>query len=211
MRIAVIGASGGTGRQIVTQALGHGHEVSAIVRDPSSIADVSDPNLEVFPGDVLEFGSLDAGIRGSRAVLSVVGTGRGRGPTTVYSDGMHNVLETMDRFVVDRLVCVTAAGVGSPNDPNLPKLRRRIVISGLLRQVYADMERMEDEVMLSEADWTIVRPAGLTDGPLTGEYRAAEGRSLPKGKSISRADVAAFMLKCISTSAWDRKGVAIAY
>lgn len=211
MRIVVIGASGRTGRELVTQALGHGLEVSAIVRDPSSIADLTNDRLGIFAGDVLKPGSLDAGIRGSTAVLSAVGTGRGRAPTTVYSDGIHNVLGAMDRFVVDRLVCVTAAGVGSPKDPNLPKLRRRLVISGLLREVYADMERMEDEVMLSEANWTIVRPAGLTDDSLTGDYRAAEGRSLPKGKSISRADVAAFMLKCLSTDAWDRKGVAIAY
>jgi putative NADH-flavin reductase len=73
------------------------------------------------------------------------------------------------------------------------------------------MERMEHEIMLSEMTWTIVRPAALTDGPFTGEYRVVEGRSIEGGKRISRADLAAFMLKTVDVDLWDRKGVAIAY
>jgi putative NADH-flavin reductase len=117
----------------------------------------------------------------------------------------------MRRFAVDRIVAVSAAGVGEPKDSNLPALYRRLVKSTTLREVYADMERMEHEIMLSEMTWTIVRPAALTDGPFTGEYRVAEGRSLEGGKRISRADLAAFILKSIEIPLWDRKGVAIAY
>ena len=209
MRITVIGATGGTGKHIVSQALGHGHDVVALVRDPDRLPMRND-RLDVVVGDVLVPETLDDAIRGSRAVLSAIGTGRGLDPRNVYSDGMHNVLQVMDRYVVEKLVAVTAAGVGTENDPNLNKLYNFMIKNVVLRKVLEDMERMENEIMLSDIDWTIVRPAGLSDGPLTGDYRAAEGRSLKGGKQISRADVAAFMLKCMSTDAWDNKGVAIA-
>lgn len=209
MHLTIIGANGGVGRELVTQALGHGHDVMAFIRD-SSTFDIIDERLGIVVGDVLDPGSLDPAIAGSRAVLFTVGSKRGREPTRVYSDGIHNVIDSMRRHGVDRLVCVSAAGVGAPNDPNLPFLYKRLFMSVILREIYADMERMEHEVMLSDLTWTIVRPAGLVNGPLTGAYRVAEGRSLPLGQRIGRADVAAFMLKCLSTSLWDNKGVAIA-
>lgn len=211
MRMTVFGATGGTGRQVVEQALARGHEVVACVRDSGALADLASDRLEVVVGDVLEPASLDPAVRGSRAVLSAVGSRRGKEPTRVYSDGIHNVIAAMDRYAVDRLVCVTAAGVGEPRSSKMPGLLGRLSGSPLLRAVYDDMERMEHEVMLSGVTWTIVRPAGLTDGPLTGEYRVVEGRGVPGGRSISRADLAAFMLKCVDIDVWDDKGVAIAY
>jgi len=209
--MTVFGATGGTGRQVVEQALARGHEVVACVRDSGALADLASDRLEVVVGDVLEPASLDPAVRGSRAVLSAVGSRRGKEPTRVYSDGIHNVIAAMDRYAVDRLVCVTAAGVGEPRSSKMPGLLGRLSGSPLLRAVYDDMERMEHEVMLSGVTWTIVRPAGLTDGPLTGEYRVVEGRGVPGGRSISRADLAAFMLKCVDIDVWDDKGVAIAY
>ncbi|MDH4139490.1 MAG: SDR family oxidoreductase [Coriobacteriia bacterium] len=210
MRLTVFGASGATGREIVSQALGHGHDVVAFVRDPSGF-DITDERLRIAKGDVLDPVTVDAAVRGSVAVLSAIGSRRGRESTRVYSDGTHNIIEAMGRYAVMRLVCVTAAGVGTRDDPNLPFLYRRLLMSVVLRGVYEDMERMEDEVMLSDLNWTIVRPAGLADDPATGEYRVAEGRSLPKGSRISRADLAGFMLKCAETDLFSRKGVAIAH
>ncbi len=210
MRLAVFGASGGTGRRVVEQALGHGHEVVAFVRDISSF-DSATERLEIVQGDVLDPASVDAAVRGCVSVISALGSRRGREPTRVYSDGIHNIIASMNRFAVMRLVCVTAAGVGTKNDPNLSALYRRLFQSIVLREVYADMERMEAEVMLSDVNWTIVRPAGLTDGGATGDYRVAEGRSLPKGSQISRADLAGLVLKCAETDLYSRKGVAAAY
>jgi putative NADH-flavin reductase len=70
---------------------------------------------------------------------------------------------------------------------------------------------MEAIVKASAADWTIVRPAQLTDGPRTGDYRLASHYSLPHGNQISRADVADFLVKQIESSVYSRQGVAIAY
>jgi putative NADH-flavin reductase len=209
--MTVFGASGGTGRQIVEQALGRGHEVVAFVRDPATMADLAHERLGVVVGDVLEPASVPPALRGSRAALFALSTRRGRESGRVYSDGIHNVIAGMDTYCVDRLICVSAAGVGEVHASGLSSLARRLSTSRVLRGAYEDMERMEVEVMLSQTTWTIVRPAGLTDGPLTGEYRVVEGRSVPQGRQLSRADLAAFMLKCVDIDVYDRKGVAIAY
>jgi len=193
------------------QALGRGHEVVAFVRDADSVIDLAHTRLEVAVGDVLDPPSIGPAVRGTRAVLFAISTRRGRESSRVYSDGIHHVIAAMDEYAVDRLVCVSAAGVGAPPESGLSSLFKRLSTSRVLREVYADMERMEYEVMLSHTNWTIVRPAALTDGTLTGEYRVVEGRAVPGGRSISRADLAAFMLKCVDVDVWSGKGVAIAY
>jgi len=210
VRITVIGATGGVGREVVVQALGHGHEVVAFSRSADTL-DVEHERLTKIAGDVLSAGALDEAVRGSEAILFAVGGNPRQDGMNLYSDGIHNVITSMRKFACDRLVAVTAAGVGTENDPNLSLWYRLIFIRYVLRATYLDMEQMENEIMLSDVDWTIVRPAGLTNGPLTGEYRVAQGRTLAEGKRISRADVAAFMLKSLGVSLWDRKGVSIAY
>jgi putative NADH-flavin reductase len=209
LRITVIGATGGTGRELITQALGHGHDVVGYSRSADNLG-IDHERLTTVSGDVASGQRLDEAIRGSTAVLMAVGAPPGR-DIHVYSDGAHHVIATMREFAVDRLVAVTAAGVGVANDSNISLWYRLIFMRYVLKSVYADMERMEDEIMLSDVNWTIVRPAALTDGPLTGEYRVAEGRSLPDARQISRADVAAFMLKSLGVDLWDEKGVAVAY
>ena len=116
----------------------------------------------------------------------------------------------MRASATDRLVAISALGVGAQNDPGI-SIVNRLVMRFVLKSVLDDMERMEHEIMLSDVNWTIVRPPQLTDGPLTGEYRVFEGRTLPDARELSRADLAAFMLKSLGVDLWDGKGVAIAY
>jgi putative NADH-flavin reductase len=208
MRILVLGASGRTGREVVVQALGHGHEVTAFVRDPARL-DVTDPHLRIVVGDVTDPATVGSAVDGQDAVVSALGS-RGQRPVHVYSDGVANVVRAMTARGVDRLVVLSAAGVGG-RDSALPvSLRTSLLLPGT-REVYDDLERMEGDVMLSDLSWTIVRPAGLTDAPRTGHYRTVEGSVVPKGKRISRADVAALLLKCAEGRLHARRAVAVAY
>lgn len=209
MRIAIIGATGGTGRELVTQALGHGHDVTALARSIDAL-DTEHERLTKTRGDVTTGEGLAEAIRGSEAVLMAVGGNPGR-DIRIYSDGAHNIINAMRESATDRLVAISAAGVGAPNDPNISLFNRLIIMRYVLRSVLDDMERMEHEIMLSDVNWTIVRPPQLTDGPLTGEYRVAPGRTLPDAKELSRADLAAFMIKALGVDLWDEKGVAIGY
>jgi putative NADH-flavin reductase len=208
MRILVLGASGGTGQQVVEQALAHGLEVVAFVRDAGRLPFVHE-RLKVIAGDVSDPVAVQTAVEGCDAVISTLGS-RGQRPVTVYSDGIANTIRAMTARGIRRLVVVSAAGAGndSPDIPVRVRLTRKM--PGL-RPVYEDMERMEGDVMLSDLDWTIVRSAALREGPLTGIYRVVEGNAVPKGTHVSRADLAALLLKCAQGSVYVRKAVAVSY
>lgn len=209
MRIAVIGATGGTGSAVVEQALGHGHDVTALTRDPARMP-LSHARLATVAADVRDLESLRAVVPGHDAVVSAIGDKPAR-EVDLYSAGISNVLYAMAESGVDRLVAMSAAGTFHRSDPNLSRGYKLMMLAAL-RGLYDDLERMEERIMASSLEWVIVRPSGLTDGPQTGDYRVGlDGRPLAAGGRISRADVAAFMLKAAETDGWVRKAVSLSY
>lgn len=114
---------------------------------------------------------------------------------------------------VGRFVAVSAAPVG-PVPEGESFLNRRILlpfISAVLRDLYADLAVMEDEIRRSRTDWTVVRPPKLVNKPLTGRYRTVVGGNVPRGYSISRADTAHAMLAALDDRATFGQAVGIAY
>jgi putative NADH-flavin reductase len=208
LRILVLGAGGRVGREVVGQALGHGHHVTAFVRDPAAF-ELRGDRLRVAAGDVTRAADVQAAVEGQDAVVSVVGSRHER-PVHVYSDGAANTVRAMTARGVSRLVVLSAVGVGSEASA-LPLAQRVRAALPWVQAAREDMERMEGDVLFSDLDWTVVRAATLTDGPFTGRYRAVEGSAVPKGSRISRADVAALMLKCAEGELYSRRTVAVAY
>lgn len=128
----------------------------------------------------------------------------------VFSEGVGNVLHAMALHDVPMLAAVSAAGVFARKDPRL-SLGFKATIATTLRPVYDDLELMEQRIAASGVEWTIVRPTGLSDDPATGHYRVSlDGSLLPKAKRISRADVAAVVLKAMETGSFDGKTVVVA-
>ena len=115
----------------------------------------------------------------------------------------------MERTGVRRLICVTSGGTNPQHDPNLPWLYEQ-VFKRLFANIYQDQRVMEQIVMASGIDWTIVRPAGLTNRPATRRCRAAEGYAIRGGNETPRADLADFMLKQLDDPTYLRKAVALA-
>ncbi|GAA4601553.1 putative NADH-flavin reductase [Actinoplanes octamycinicus] len=189
MKITVFGASGRTGTQVVRQACEEGHEVTAVVRDPARLA-FADPRLRVVRAELDDAGAIAAAVAGRDAAISALGP-RGRGPTTVCSDGVAAIMTAMRAHGVRRLVVVSNSGMHVDGEDGA--FTRHLVKPLLMRVLahgYADMRRMEDLVMASELDWTVVRPPMLTNGPRTGAARMAFGRNLRGGRTVSRADLA---------------------
>ena len=212
MRILVFGAAGRTGRRVVEQALSHGNEVTAFIR--ATPLNTEHPALEVVSGDVLDFESVRVAVAGHDAVISTLGTGVGGGhggPAKTLSAGIANVIHAMTLEGVPRLCAESAAGTFARRDKRLT-LRFRAMIATTLKAVYDELEEMEIRIMASDLEWTIVRPVGLTEGPLTGLYRVSlEGDVLSDAVSVSRADVAALMLKAVSGDTYLRRTVTIGY
>jgi len=212
MKVTVFGATGRIGEQVVRQALDAGHKVRAVVRDPARF-DVSHPALEVatVPG-LTDPEVLRPVLEGSGAAISGVGP-RGRKDGPVASSATRGILRAMEASGVRRLVAVSAVPVG-PVPEGESFVNRRIVlplISAFARDVYADLAAMEDEIRRSTTEWTIVRPPKLVNKPLTGTYRTCVGGNVPRGYSISRADVAHAMLAALDDPATVKQAVGIAY
>jgi len=206
MRILVLGAAGRTGRLIAEQALGHGHEVRAMVRGTD--LGITHPRLEVVSGDVLDFESVSVAVEGTDAVAFAIGSGAGR-EVREFSEGIANVLHAMALHEVQALVAISAAGVFARGDRRL-SLGFRAMMATSLKAVYDDLERMEQRIAASGVSWTIVRPVGLSDDEATGHYRLSlDGSLLAKAKRVSRADVAALALKALETGSFDRATLVI--
>lgn len=211
MRLTVFGATGAIGRQIVRQAVASGHEVTAVVRDPGRLPGEL---AAAQPHAVVRLDDTDAvreAVAGRDAVLSALGS-RGRKADGVAERLTGRVLEAMEAEGTRRLLVVSAAPVGPEPDgePLLDRMMRRM-IGALLKEVYADLTRMEAALARSATDWTSVRPPKLTNGPRTGTYRQVIGGTPRSGRSISRADVAHAMLALIDDPAAVKQGVGLAY
>ncbi|RKN84380.1 NAD(P)-dependent oxidoreductase [Paenibacillus ginsengarvi] len=201
MKLIVFGASGGTGRQAVVQALEQGHEVTAVVRKPENF-DVRPGALEVIRGDVLLPATFRQALHGKDAVLSALGVSH-KNPTTVYSEGTSSIMEAMQSAGVLRLICLSSAGLDIASDtPLLQRMVIRLVIQRMYKHAYADMARMEAAIRTSSGiNWTVIRPPRLTNGPRTKAYRTAIGKPLPGAEGISRADLADYMIRSIADRA----------
>jgi uncharacterized protein YbjT (DUF2867 family) len=212
INLTVFGATGGIGGHVVRQALDAGHKVTAVVRDPARFG-VSHPALEVATvAGLTDPEVLRPLLEGSDAAISGVGP-RGRKDGPVASTTTRGILRAMEASGVRRFVAVSAVPVGPVPDGE-SFLNRRIVlplISAIARDVYVDLAEMEDEIRRSTTQWTIVRPPKLVNKPLTGEYRTVVGGNVPRGYTISRADVADAMLAELDDPATIGQAVGVAY
>ena len=203
MNLAIFGATGGTGRPLVEQALAAGHHVTVLVRTPSALAQQQE-RLRIVPGDVRQADQVAAVISGQDAVLSALGPHE-RGPTNLCTEATANILAAMTRHGVRRLVALSAYGARESHDGGLyNRLLWRIQKEKML-----DKERMEELIAHSAVDWTVVRPPALTNGPRTSHYRTGTGLRMRVTSRIARADVADFMLRLLTDTAYVRGSPAI--
>ncbi|GAB4017764.1 NAD(P)-dependent oxidoreductase [Spirosoma koreense] len=207
MQILIVGATGGTGKQAVEQALERGHYVTAFVRDPAKLL-LQHTNLTIVTGDVLDAETLLPAVRRQDAVFCALGNRPGQQGGAVEK-GTVNLIGAMQTAGVRRLLVVSSLGVGtSYEEASLPS---KLIIKTLLSGVIDEKEKQEQAILASPLEWIIARPTRLTNGPLTGQYRL--GEHLPFSTfampSISRADVAAFLLDQLEADTYVRKAVTI--
>ena len=199
MRLLVVGSTGRTGRQVVAQGLERGYEVTALARDPARVSGAH-PRLTVVRGDVLEPESLREAVADQEAVVCVLGHGKFLRPTSILSQGTRNLIAAMREAGLRRLVCQTSLGVGD-SFGRMGLYYTLFVVPVILQFYFWDKYRQEKAIRASGLDWTIVRPAALTNGPRRGAYRHGEEiGSWIVTLSISRADTAAFLLDELSES-----------
>lgn len=250
MKIVIFGATGGTGRKLVEQALQQGHVVTAFARDPNKVK-VSHKNLRVAKGNVLDLDSVKSALQGQGAALSALGVRPAiwffllvaiacqvlarftelsgwvnllvrvglplavlplfQRRTTTLSEGTKNILRVMEELGVSRFVCESSLGVGDSRG-QLGTFANVFFIPLFLRNIFADKEIQERAITGSPVEWVIVRPAVLTNGPLTGKYKSWIGTpEQPIRHKVSRADTADFMLRQLADDRYLRKTPGLSY
>lgn len=209
MRVLVVGPTGGTGLELVEQALEDGHEVTALARRPEALK-IRHANLKVRQGDVLDYASVAAAVDGQDAVLSALGV-RKLGKNTILSQGTRNLIEAMQKAGVKRLIVESSLGVGDSRG-QLGPWHNWLLVPLLLKNIFADKETQESLVRSSRLEWVIVRPAILTNGPRTGRYKAGfSSANNSIRRKISRADTAEFMLKQLANDSYLGKAPGLSY
>jgi putative NADH-flavin reductase len=209
MKIVVIGASRGIGLEVVKQALERGCEVTALLRDPAKLA-LEHARLHKVRGDVGKPADVRTALSGQDAVCTCVGVNPTRGPVELFSRGARNVLAALQDAPATKYVAVTGVGAGDSRSHG-GFFYDKILQPLLLGTIYADKDREEELIKGSAADWLIVRPGFLTNGPRTGVYRAITDLSGVTAGKISRADVADFILNQLETPSLFRQTPLLTY
>jgi uncharacterized protein YbjT (DUF2867 family) len=200
MKLTVFGASGGTGTQVVRQALDAGHEVTAVVRDRSRLAVADHPGLDVVVADVMRPDAIEGTVTGRDAAISTLGPSRrpaerkAAAHSRICTDSARSITAAMRAAGSSRLVVVSASGPFTEGDGPLMRYLAKPIAQRVLKDPFADLVAMEKVIRGSGLEWTIVRPPRLTDKPLTGHYRTRRELNVPRGLYLSRADLAHLIL-----------------
>ena len=204
MRVLIIGASKGIGLETTRQALAAGYHVRALARSAAGIP-LSDPKLEKVVGDALKTQDVEAALIGVDVVILTLGVGLGDlfRPVRLFSDATRVLLPAMKAKGVKRLICVTGFGAGDSRT-SISSLQR-IPFQIFLGRAYEDKSLQESLIKESVLDWTIARPGVLTGGPRTGRYKILSEASDWRNGTISRSDVAEFLVRQIEDQTYVRQ------
>ncbi|MDY6777298.1 MAG: NAD(P)H-binding protein [Candidatus Nanohaloarchaea archaeon] len=193
MKLAIFGAAGRTGQELVDQALERGHDVRAFDLDTLSLS--HHERLELIDGDIHDQEAVRNAIQGCDAVVSGLGiTGSQSDVLTAWAE---NIVPAMEEEGIKRLVSLTGAGVRVKKD-RPPRLVGRLIHLALklvAGHVLEDGRRHVEVIRESELNWTIVRAPRLGSGEKRGDYRT--GYLRPSHEAVMRADVAEFMLDLV--------------
>lgn len=204
MKIIVFGATGGVGQSVVNQAVESGFEVTAFVRTPEKLKTTHE-KLTVIKGDAFNQEEVSAAIAGHDAVISCLGSSQGMKKSTELQDMVKNIVAGMQEHGVKRIVYTASAGIYN----ELPGISGKLMM-GMLKNALTDHRAATDWIESHGLNYTIVRPMGLTNGPFSGQYREAAEGVPEKAKSISRADVAHFIIKSLNDPQYENTSIGIA-
>lgn len=207
-KIVIFGATGGTGQELVKQALAQNYTVTAFVRNPQKLK-LRDENLQIIQGNVLNQLEVDNALRNQDAVFCNLGM-PASDKSKLRTKGTSNIIKAMEKHSVSRLICQTSLGFGDSKEI-LPWHMKYIIVPFILKNAFIDHEEQEQKVEKSALDWTIVRPGNMTNGEKTEKFLENFDSDANVKLKISRADVAYFMLNQLGNNQYLHSKVGLSY
>ncbi len=193
MNITIIGASGGIGLETVKRGLNRKHTITTLSRSKIEIEE--NKSLNRLLGDATNKTDLLKSIQNAEALIVTLGTGKNMKPTTLFSDFARLIVEIHKENKIN-IPLIFVTGFGAGESKNYVPWLVKMFLKYLLKDVYADKTKMEENITNTDLNWTVVRPGRLLDKELTEKYRVEN--KLFKGINIggiNRADVADFLIK----------------
>ncbi len=203
--VAVLGATGRTGRIFVQEAVRRGHIVKALVRNIDAKKDFPQ-GVNVIQGDATDESSLQQLIEGADVVVSLLGQAKGSS-SDIKVKSTRLSLSIMQRKGVKRFLRLASAPFGVTGEGDEPTGGQRLM-TGLVKlfagSLVNDERKASEDVRHSSVEWTLVRAPILTDTPYPGKYQVGSlGRK--SGRRVSRATIAQFILDEIENGKHIRK------
>ena len=197
--IAIVGATGSTGKELVRLALEANYKVTVVARDRAKIQ--AQKNLFVMAGDVTDLDSLVKAFAQVDAVMSCFGPSHHRKVGTLMSTGTINIVKACEKNAVKRFIFMSGF-VQAPYS-ELALFTRLItpIFRMIYHQSYHDKNIAEAAIQNSKLDWTIVRAPGLNHSPSTGKYKAGIKAKIYFG-FMSFADCAKCLLDAMEEKSW---------
>jgi putative NADH-flavin reductase len=208
MNILILGPTGGTGQQLVRQALEQNHTITALARTPEKLS-LKHDRLAVIKGDVLDEDLLNKLVPNNDAILSALGVTKSWKSDGLITKAVGLIAKLMSVHSVKRLILVSAFGAGDSIEQANPI--QKFIFRVPLRSRYDDKTRSEEILKKFDLDWTVIYPVLLTNGPHTRRYRVGEKMDMKGMATISRADVADFALRELNQNSFVRKFPIIRY
>ena len=206
MKVVIFGANGKTGTLLTEQALAKGHQVIAYNRRAGSL-DQQHPSLKTIIGKLNDTAKLKEAIAGSDACISVLGGNSLTKHSTEIIAGINNIVSIMENENVKRFIYLSSLGAGESRNMMGPMIRF-FIADIMLRVPLADHTVNEQRIAKSSLLWTLIRPAGLTNGPKTGRLKHGNILNVMKANpQISRANVASFIIDQLSDARYINEGV----
>lgn len=205
LNILVFGGTSGIGLETVKLGLARGHNITSIARRPERMP-IENDKLTNLKGDITDISTFLEVVEGKHAIISAIGLSPSRKTITVYSDGIKQVHEAMEKKGVSRLVSVTGIGAGDSRGHG-GFFHDKIMLPYVLGEDYADKTRQEEVIRKTVFDWTIVRPGFLHDKDAATTYRVLENLEGVEAGGIARADVAHFLISIVESNFYKHKTV----
>ena len=202
MKLIIFGATGGVGQHVVAQAVDAGHDVTVFVR---SRAKVKAEGVRIIEGDAFDQDAVIAAVVGHDAVISCLGSTEGEQKDSSLQVMGENIAAALETNNVSRIVYCASAGVFG----EIPGPEGEMVMK-MLEKPLKDHKAALDAIMAKDVVYTIARPMGLVDQPLEVDYVETEQGVPTTSRSIPRASVAHFLVKCLATNAYDNKAIGLA-
>ena len=197
MTITVFGANGNLGSHFVNQALEAGFKIKAFVRNSSTYEYSNNSKVEVIEGNATNIEDIEKAVTKTDVIVSCLGNPK---KVQIMYKSHDNILTATSKQT-NIPKCILISSIGCRGTSWIIK-QMLTLIGG--KSSFDDYEKADKRISEEKSvPFVLVRPYALTDKEGRGKYYVTKKQNGTFLKSISRADVAKFMLDAVTDDKWD--------